>query len=787
MKCSRVVLSLLVAIVGGALVTLGSADACPSAASDPCSMTPADICPHEELGVASDTGPGQAEEADYYDRGDEFFDGGEEFDQGEETAAVEGDSQDVPVQAKADYRYEYPEESYNDYGETDSEAQYAEQYYYKYGYQFANPEQKYGYADQYSEPADDNLTNDAMNQESADFEAGECYREAGIQQQEELSTQTAATPNDAEEALDMTPSEGTEEAPETAMDAQEETASADEEAAFDSGYEEYDLEGMMVEEEWANPEQSEQPAEEPVANTEPSEENMDAIASDQDAEMDPYEMEEFYPRYGYRFGRWKSPDTMATPEAANTADEPASPTPAAEAAPTQPEPQSGSVEERYGYAEYMGEDYLSELGETSQETAVSEDQDPAAAPESSETVDPEYSESMAPESSETVDPEYSDSMDPESSETVDPESSETIAPTELPASMDDEPSSSDYESEAESEQAEDSEKPSTAGPEKTDASSVDSYEYDYEYGFHHGEPAVTEETVQSEMDYGDEYGYEYGVSEDYNHDYADPYRQYEDYNYNYDYADPYRQYGNDYGREAMEQEQEELDSDQNLGSEESQSSVQAPQAEEGMESGIELFAYSPMELLTSSDQDLLRTLATLCEEPSGVRRAAMNDYLETQESEILDFATRFEDLTGIEVLGLADDLPGAAAFLASYRLLEQSELGMDEASDLLRRSLQRFTPNWIEGVNEMTANVHENTSEPVNMDDTQTEDSMGSADHQVVEALRTLACGSLREIRELAQGLPSHMSRIAWTALLPQFGEGWSVSDLRNAFDDLRR
>ncbi len=135
-----------------------------------------------------------------------------------------------------------------------------------------------------------------------------------------------------------------------------------------------------------------------------------------------------------------------------------------------------------------------------------------------------------------------------------------------------------------------------------------------------------------------------------------------------------------------------------------------PSVEDGASAGasdeaegrLELYAWLPGELLTSSDQDLLRSLARLCDDPSGVRRAVLNDHLESLGSEAIEFATQFEDATGVEVLGLADDLPGAAALLGCFRLMEQGELGMDESADLLRRALPNISEEWSKDVAEMT-------------------------------------------------------------------------------------
>lgn len=130
-----------------------------------------------------------------------------------------------------------------------------------------------------------------------------------------------------------------------------------------------------------------------------------------------------------------------------------------------------------------------------------------------------------------------------------------------------------------------------------------------------------------------------------------------------------------------------------------------------VESGLELFHWLPAELLILPDQDLLRTLERMSEECSSVRRAALSDYIQSLGHEAIDFAGRFEDETGIEVLSLADDITGAAALLACFRLYEQGELGTAEAIDVLRRSLRNPTSEWYGGVREITADAYEGVDE----------------------------------------------------------------------------
>ncbi len=95
--------------------------------------------------------------------------------------------------------------------------------------------------------------------------------------------------------------------------------------------------------------------------------------------------------------------------------------------------------------------------------------------------------------------------------------------------------------------------------------------------------------------------------------------------------------------------------------------------------GLDLFARRPADLLLSSDQQLLRTLGAIGEEANDTRRSTVNDYLHGLGREAVEFSSSFENATGVEGASLGDDLPGLAAFLASYRLVQQGRLSMDEA------------------------------------------------------------------------------------------------------------
>ena len=193
-----------------------------------------------------------------------------------------------------------------------------------------------------------------------------------------------------------------------------------------------------------------------------------------------------------------------------------------------------------------------------------------------------------------------------------------------------------------------------------------------------------------------------------------------------------------------------------------------------MESGIELFRWGPDELLAGEDQKLLRILETMCEEPSSRRRATLNDYLQGLGMEAVAFSRRFEEVTGIDAAGLADDVPGAAALLGSYRLIERGELGMEEGVDLLRRSLKDLSPDWIEGVRTITADAYRDAygdpSTPVN-----DESGMGPATldgKSLLDVLGGLILGSLRSVGQSAWSASTSLSQSDFVRLIYASMEG---------------
>jgi len=192
------------------------------------------------------------------------------------------------------------------------------------------------------------------------------------------------------------------------------------------------------------------------------------------------------------------------------------------------------------------------------------------------------------------------------------------------------------------------------------------------------------------------------------------------------------------------------------------------------ESGLELFRWGPDELLAAQDQKLLRVLETLCEEPSAKRRTTLNNYLQGLGMEAVAFSRRFEEVTGIEVAGLADDLPGAAALLGSYRLTERGELGIEEAVDLLRRSLKNLSPDWIEGVRTLTAGAYEDAyGEPSTPVGDESEAGPTTLDGQsLLNALGDLVLGSLRSVGRAAWSTSASLTETDWLRLIYASMEG---------------
>ncbi len=187
-----------------------------------------------------------------------------------------------------------------------------------------------------------------------------------------------------------------------------------------------------------------------------------------------------------------------------------------------------------------------------------------------------------------------------------------------------------------------------------------------------------------------------------------------------------------------------------------------PVEAEYRDNGLELFGAMPASLLTNSDRDLLRTLERLSEEPSGVRRAVLNYYLESLDSSSFEFVYDFEIGSGIEVLSLSDDVTGAAAFLAAYRLMERGELGPNEAADLLHRSLDNRSAGWREEVRAITANAYETG---IFAEGAQ-EFGTASAENALTSAMLTAAVDSLSGAGEAVWNFTQQLVAADWHAFL---------------------
>lgn len=109
-------------------------------------------------------------------------------------------------------------------------------------------------------------------------------------------------------------------------------------------------------------------------------------------------------------------------------------------------------------------------------------------------------------------------------------------------------------------------------------------------------------------------------------------------------------------------------------------------------------SWTPDNLLTESDSELIRNLALAYEEPLETRYAMLNDYVEMLGWEALKLAERFEDSTGIEFLGLTEDLSGLAAVLSVFRATQQGAMSLDHGVDLLCHGFGQLDQNWLDTV-----------------------------------------------------------------------------------------
>lgn len=249
---------------------------------------------------------------------------------------------------------------------------------------------------------------------------------------------------------------------------------------------------------------------------------------------------------------------------------------------------------------------------------------------------------------------------------------------------------------------------------------ADEYEYDtYEYDYY-------------DYDYGMENASDAQAATDESADVRDE---------SYDHVDPMDHYGYEYEvpNDWMETEVDEPS---------------------GVE--LDLFAWRPNELLGDADCSLIRSIELLSDRGAAERRTRLNNYIEALGFEAIDFAYRYEDATDSDVLTLADDLPGMAAFLASYRLVEEGQIGMDDAVLLLESALSGLSLDWIEDVSHI--------AEPK---------ETVSTSHPVVVAMASAATLSIATVTDLAATISQQLADLPWSELQGRLDE------IRSAFRPL--
>ncbi len=186
-------------------------------------------------------------------------------------------------------------------------------------------------------------------------------------------------------------------------------------------------------------------------------------------------------------------------------------------------------------------------------------------------------------------------------------------------------------------------------------------------------------------------------------------------------------------------------------------------SKENAEEKLDLCAWQPSDLLKDADIGLIQSLERLSDSAGTLRRAQLNEYIEGLGFEAIDFVYRYEDATGMDVLSLAAERSKIAALLASYRLVQQDTIGMDEAVELLENSLSELSPGWIEAVGSMTA-----PSEPT-----------VSRSHPVVDAIVAAANRSAASLDALASAISSRLANVPWDELSGRLRE------IRSAFRPL--
>jgi hypothetical protein len=252
--------------------------------------------------------------------------------------------------------------------------------------------------------------------------------------------------------------------------------------------------------------------------------------------------------------------------------------------------------------------------------------------------------------------------------------------------------------------------------------------------------------------------------------------------YGYQYASPEAQYGRPESgtestgtEESAEAIQYSTDGEPAEMPEEAAAQVKANETEQTTESapatleresGLELFNRAPADLLTLDDRQLLRALENLSDEPSDVRRSLLSGHFGGLGLDAVAFAERFHETTGMSVNDLADDLPGAAALLASFRLIERGELGMEESVDVLRRTLNNLSCDWVEGVRAIASSPMEDGEEQAVATEEAPAPTTTSNGSTVSDVLRTIFFDSLESLEEVIVTTSQQFTNADWSTLL---------------------
>ena len=317
----------------------------------------------------------------------------------------------------------------------------------------------------------------------------------------------------------------------------------------------------------------------------------------------------------------------------------------------------------------------------------------------------------------------------------------------------------------------------------------DGYEYDgYEYA---GYPADEFDYGKGHGKYGDNYTYgddsEYDSEYDDNTEHMEEYEGYETYEKSgnayigdEDPSDDLSAHGGEYGEYGKDDEYDyyyceygyDDDAANQRLTEQKTNDTERVMDETRYMDDVDPFNWMPSDLLQPADKELLRTLNALFEEPGSVRELVLDEYIEGLGLDAAEFVARFEEAFGGRALTLHDDLPGVAALLAAYRMVEQGELGMDEGVYTLQGSFNSLSPEWIEDVSFIVTELPDNRG-------VRTERDLRDEDGRVLEAILAV---SARSVGSVGLGLSAVFSDL--TTLPGRFlaiGDAARLSDFGTA------